>query len=161
MKKSAEEFSIRMAAAQDAAALARHRADLFRELDGKPSKAAPGFESACRAAFQACFSTKSCVAWIAEAPQEPNPVGNLVLLKFPRLPTPKNTATVEGYVLNVFVAPAWRKRGIASALVAAAIGFSKKSGLARIRLHTTAAGRAVYADLGFVGKDNEMELDLA
>ena len=162
MAQSAPGFSIRSATAAEAGALARSRADLFRELDGSSGTVvASDFESLCRAAFEASFAANVCVAWIAEVPGKLDPVGTLVMLKFPRLPTPKNPRTIEGYVLNVFVDSAWRHRGIASALVRSAIDYARSSGLARIRLHATAAGQAVYASLGFVGRDDEMELDLA
>jgi GNAT superfamily N-acetyltransferase len=160
MVKPAEGFVIRSAAATEAGTLARSRAALFRELDGS-SPVTSDFESACRAAFEAGFAADVCVAWIAEGPGELEPVGTLVLLRFPRLPTPKNRANVEGYVLNVFVAPRWRHRGVATALVRSAIEYSRTRGLGRIRLHATVSGRAVYAGLGFVSRDNEMELDLA
>jgi ribosomal protein S18 acetylase RimI-like enzyme len=161
MVKPAQGFSIRTATAAEATALARSRAALFGELDQGSSPVTSDFEAACRAAFEACFAADACVAWIAETPGELEPVGTLVLLKFPRLPTPKNRANIEGYILNVFVAPPWRHRGIATALVRSAIDYSRRCGLARIRLHATVSGRAVYAGLGFGARDDEMELDLA
>lgn len=155
---NAPQFSVRKATANDAGALARCRADLFRELHNDPLAVTSGFEPACESMFEACFAVDTCAAWIAEAPNEPGPIGNLVLLKFPRLPTPANLAISEGYILNVFVTHAWRNRGVASALVGSAIEYSQKSGFARIRLHTTPAGRNIYAEQGFVLRDNEMEL---
>jgi ribosomal protein S18 acetylase RimI-like enzyme len=81
-----------------------------------------------------------------------------VLLLFPRLPTPALPPTREGYLLNVYTRPAWRGRGVASALVDAAVADARALGLARIRLHATAEGQPVYAAAGFRPRTDEMEL---
>lgn len=67
---------------------------------------------------------------------------------------------VEGYLLSIFVAPEWRRRGVATALVAAAIHAARERGLRRIRLHSTPEGRRTYERAGFVARLNEMELRL-
>jgi GNAT superfamily N-acetyltransferase len=152
---------IRRASAADAGALARCRLDLFRELDHEPPPGpAPAFEAACQEALARFLAAGTCVAWVAEAPGEAAPIGSLVVLIYPRLPSPNNLRSTEGYILSVFVAPAKRHRGIASALTQTAINYARQAGFARLRLHASQWGRPVYDRAGFRRRDDEMELDL-
>ncbi|TFY78140.1 hypothetical protein EWM64_g5876, partial [Hericium alpestre] len=59
----------------------------------------------------------------------------------------------RGYIAMLSVSKAWRKRGIASALVRHAIGVMKADGVEEVVLeteHDNAAALALYASLGFV-----------
>ncbi len=61
----------------------------------------------------------------------------------------------RGYVLNLFVDQAYRKRGIARMLMDLAEEEFSARGLQYAILHTTSAGRAVYEELGW-GATSEM-----
>lgn len=155
-------FTIRRATPADAARLARCRLDLFRELTPGPiSDIGSAFEDSCHATLGQYLLAGTCVAWLAETPGTEAPIGSLAMLTFPRLPSPRNFRAIEGYVLNVYVVPAHRHQGIASALTQAAIEHARREKFARLRLHSAALARAVYERAGFYGRDDEMELDLA
>ena len=152
--------TIRLATAHDAAALAALRGALFRKLGEAPlAEAAAAFEERAAATFVAGIGRGHCFAWLAET-EAGHPVGSVALLLYPRLPTPDSPSDREGYLLNVYTVPEWRSRGVASALVAAAVAKGRELGMARIRLHATAEGRPLYAAAGFVPRDDEMELRL-
>ena len=87
-------------------------------------------------------------------------MGTLILLLHARLPSPSIPPPTEGYILNVFVERSWRRQGIAGALMGAALDRARSLGLARLRLHTTPAGRATYARSGFKPREDEMEMIL-
>ena len=55
----------------------------------------------------------------------------------------------RGYVLNVFVEPAYRRRGLASALMKLAEAEFAQRGLSFAVLHATQAGKPVYEELGW------------
>lgn len=55
----------------------------------------------------------------------------------------------RGYVLNVFVEPAYRRRGLASALMKLAEAEFAQRGLTFAVLHATQAGKPVYEALGW------------
>jgi ribosomal protein S18 acetylase RimI-like enzyme len=153
-------FTTRRATARDAATLAELRDELFRELDPAAAARAPaGFAALCASEFAALVAGDGARAWLAQAADGAS-VGTAVLLLFPRLPTPALPPAREGYLLNVYTRPAWRGRGVASALVAAAVADARALGLARIRLHATAEGQPVYAAAGFRPRTDEMELRL-
>ena len=63
----------------------------------------------------------------------------------------------EAIVLNVYVEPEWRKRGIADALMRALLQELAARGIRRVVLHASDDGRRLYERLGFV-VTNEMRL---
>ena len=80
---------------------------------------------------------------------------------FERLPHPRNLGGKEGYVLNVFVEPGSRGRGIATAIVRELIGVAGREGVGRLWLHATSGGRGIYEAAGFEGRTvEEMQLVL-
>lgn len=66
----------------------------------------------------------------------------------------------RGYVLNVFVEPDARGKGVARALMAAAEAEFKARGISYVVLHATAAGRRVYETEGWTAT-SEMSKTLA
>jgi ribosomal protein S18 acetylase RimI-like enzyme len=63
----------------------------------------------------------------------------------------------RGYILNVFVEPEYRGRGIAKALTLECIAEAKRRGIGVIALHASKNGQPVYERLGFQ-TSNEMLL---
>lgn len=158
MSAISTQYRIRPATAQDADALVATRVQLFRELGEAPAPGAfEAFQEACRDMLLRSFHTGGLRAWLAEDGGG-RVVGALIMLIFPRLPTPKLGGSSEGYIVNVWVSPEWRRRGIASTLSAAARGTAAELRLARLRLHATSAGRSVYVRVGFRPREDELEL---
>lgn len=67
---------------------------------------------------------------------------------------------VHGYVLGVYVLPAYRGRGIATKLTELTIDFLRRLKVASIRLHASPFGKSIYERVGFI-QTNEMKLELA
>ena len=152
-----DRFAVRLATAEDAQTLGALRTELFTELGRLSASGQPAFERAAADALADAIDRGDCFAWLAEsAPGQP--IGSVAMLIYPRLPSPDAPERREGYLLNVYTAPDWRGRGVAGSLVNAAIVKGRELGLARIRLHATAAGQRVYAAAGFALRDDEMEL---
>ena len=151
------ELVIRRATLADLEALTAARIALFTELGELPEGFATNtFATACSIQLGSMMSSAGASAWLAFSP-DGAACASAILLDYPRLPSPRNPRTREGYSMNVYVAPAWRRRGIASALIAGALTEAKQRGLARVRLHTTLAGREVYRAHGFQPRNDEME----
>jgi GNAT superfamily N-acetyltransferase len=136
------------------------RVALFRELghDVSPERQAT-FERATLTAFANGLKRSDCLGWLAESGNR-DAIGSTVLLVFPRLPSPESHSSTEGYLLSVYTVPTWRRQGVATALSQAAVAKARELGLARIRLHATSDGQPVYGAIGFLLRDNEMELCL-
>jgi len=74
----------------------------------------------------------------------------LMLIEWP--PHPEHpTQDKRGYVLNVFVEPAYRKRGLARELMALADAEFARRGVSYAVLHATEKGRPLYQGLGWNG----------
>jgi GNAT superfamily N-acetyltransferase len=65
------------------------------------------------------------------------------------------TGEQRGYVLNVFVEPDYRRRGLAQALMAECLDEARRRGIRVVALHATQKGQPVYRKLGFT-TSNEM-----
>ena len=73
-----------------------------------------------------------------------------------------HTAHIEpkrGNIVNVYVQPAYRRRGLARALTETALDWCRQNGVRMVILHASDAGRSVYTALGFT-PTNEMSLVL-
>jgi ribosomal protein S18 acetylase RimI-like enzyme len=63
----------------------------------------------------------------------------------------------RAYILNVFVEPAYRRRGLARRLMALAEARGRELGISYAILHSTRQGRALYESLGW-GPTSEMAI---
>lgn len=103
------------------------------------------------------------LAWVAEDGESPPAtIGGAGVQLRSILPRPRDGADglelgPEAIVLNVYVEPDWRRRGVAEALMRAALTALADRGIRRIVLHASADGRRLYERLGFM-PTNEMRL---
>ncbi|HEX7750074.1 MAG TPA: GNAT family N-acetyltransferase [Bordetella sp.] len=80
------------------------------------------------------------------------PVAGIGLMLIDWPPHPSHpTQDKRGYVLNVFVEPAYRKRGLARELMRLAQAEFARRGIGYAILHTTAKGQPLYQDEGWAG----------
>lgn len=153
-------FSLRQAVTADAEIITEMRWKLFQETNSTETEEPTAeFLRACREAVVLFLESKWAYAWLALA-EDGAAIGNLVLLVHARVPSPRNVVPKETYVMNVWVDPAWRRRGVASALMNAALEKSRELGVRRVRLHATPEGRGAYARAGFKPREDGMELSL-
>lgn len=75
-------------------------------------------------------------------------------------PSPWNPRGKTPYLLSMYTNPDARGRGVASAIVEAALAWAKAEGHHGMRLHASRMGRGVYERFGF-GRTWEMRLDWA
>ena len=141
---------IRQADMADIPALVSLRMGLFcevGELDDPLADAA--LWQATQAYFSAAQADGSARSWLVEADGEAVACGTLAL--FVRPPYPGNLAGREAYLLNMYTVPAWRKRGMASALLDAMARHAQEQQLGKLWLHASTDGRAIYERFGFAG----------
>ena len=82
--------------------------------------------------------------------------GGIVINDWPA--HPRETMPSRVWILNMFVEPEFRRRGIARRLMEAMIDWCRQAGYRNVSLHASADGRALYESMGFV-PTNEMRLD--
>lgn len=82
------------------------------------------------------------------------------LCLFNRIPYQENLIGKEGYILNVFTSPEFRRQGLAKLLLQEIIKYAKNNNIKRLWLNSSEYGKHLYSSLGFICKYNEMELIL-
>jgi len=131
---------------------------MFRDMGQLTDDLRGTLVEAARAYFAAAIPDGRYVAWVAEV--EGTVVGGAgVQLRelLPR-PAPGGRALVrgpQGLILNVFTERAWRRRGVAAALMRELLGWCRANGIESLVLHASADGRPLYEQLGFT-PTNEM-----
>ena len=93
---------------------------------------------------------------------DPPVIGGAGVQLRPILPRPRHgeddlETGPEAIVLNIYVEPAWRRRGVAERLVRTLLAALAERGIRRIVLHASDEGRRLYERLGFVAT-SEMRL---
>ena len=77
---------------------------------------------------------------------------------FQVMPTYRNPSGKKAYIMNMYTAPAYRRRGIAYKTLEMLVREAKRRGITAISLEATAMGRPLYEKYGFRNMKDEMEL---
>jgi GNAT superfamily N-acetyltransferase len=152
----APSWALRRATLDDAAIVARHRADMFIEMHPPSAAIAGRIHEATERFVRTALTRGEYVGWLAHASGSPaTVVAGAGLHRRPMLPRPSDDGTeviegIEGLVLNVFVDADWRRQGIAEALMHAILAWAPEQGIRRLVLHASDAGRPLYERMGFI-----------
>ena len=74
------------------------------------------------------------------------------------MPTYHNPDGWKAYIMNMYVRPAYRRRGIATHILDLLVQDARARGIDCVTLEATDAGRPLYAKYGFIPMEHEMEL---
>ena len=108
--------------------------------------------------FQSQIQEKTLTEWIAE---EDGMIAATAAVQFLRMPpTFRNPSGIRGYVTNMYTAPQYRRRGIASRLLELVKKEAEKRGVHQLLLHASRDGRFLYEARGFQKLEDWMELKL-
>jgi protein-S-isoprenylcysteine O-methyltransferase Ste14/GNAT superfamily N-acetyltransferase len=157
----ARAVTVRAATVGDVGVLARHRAEMFRDMGTLAPEAYDTLVQASRRYFETAIPAGTYVGWLAAPAERPDEIvagaGVQVreLLPRPDASRRRLMGGPEGYVLNVFTERAWRRRGIAERLMREVLAWARAHGIEHLTLHASDAGWALYERLGFV-RTNEM-----
>ena len=77
---------------------------------------------------------------------------------FQVLPTYHNPSGKKAYIMNLYTAPEYRRRGIAYKTLDLLVKEARSKGITAISLEATDMGRPLYEKYGFVQMNHEMEL---
>ncbi len=154
-------IDVRLATTADAPVLARHRAEMFRDMGDLADDYYGPLLAAAEREIAAGLAAGDYVSFVASPHGRPDEIvagaGIQVRKLLPR-PLEGNAGIrigPEAIVLNVFTERAWRRRGIGERLMRHVIDWARTHGMARLVLHASADGRPMYERLGFV-PTNEM-----
>lgn len=157
-------FQVREATVSDIPLLAGHRGAMFRDMGRLASDGEAVLVRATADYFRVALPGGEYLGWVAQSTASPpEPIGGAGVQLRPILPRPGSAGGgvelgPEAIVLNVYVEPAWRRRGVGEALMRSVLTALAERKVRRIVLHASDEGRRLYERLGFV-PTNEMRLE--
>lgn len=138
---------LRPLSADDLDIVCRHREEMFRE-SGRDEAVIATMRQPFRDWVEPRLADGSYFGWIAVSGGEE--IGGLGMMEIDWPPHPSHpTSGKRGYILNVFVEPAHRGKGVATRLMEEAAEEAKRRGLSFAILHATEQGRPLYDRLGW------------
>ncbi|HEY3453197.1 MAG TPA: GNAT family N-acetyltransferase [Bryobacteraceae bacterium] len=149
--------TLRPATLADIEIILRHRREMFREMGGQYAELLDRFELASRSYFQMAFTAGTYYGLFAELRDEVVAGGGVVIVDWPG--SPLNFEPKRAWILNVYVEPLERRRGLARLIMESLIDWCRRNGFRSVALHATEHGHQLYEKLGFRGT-NEMRLSL-
>lgn len=133
----------------DLEVICRHRLEMFRDA-GRPEPDLALMMAPFRQWLEKQLSVGAYRGFVVhDGAQAIGGVG-LMLIDWPPHPAHPLEAH-RGYVLNLYVEPSWRGRGIGRALMGAADDELIRLGVSFAVLHSTTAGRPLYERVGWRG----------
>jgi GNAT superfamily N-acetyltransferase len=149
---------IRKATAEDARTIARQRVLMFQDNDLPCVATWDELERESGPWTAAKIADGSYAGFLVEEDGEIVGGAGVWFMEWP--PHFMHLEPVRGYLLNFYVAPQARGRGIAKELVSAAVEECRRRGVKVAVLHASAMGRPVYEAMGWEA-GNEMMLRVA
>jgi GNAT superfamily N-acetyltransferase len=150
-------YDYRPVGPEDLDLLCRHRLEMFRD-SGRSEEILAQMIGPFRSWLAPKLAAGTYLGWIAESAGEPVAGLGMMMLDWP--PHPNHPTQAErGYVLNVYVEPEHRGRGVAGALMALAVEEGRRRKLDFMALHATDKGRPMYHKLGW-SAGREMTLSI-
>jgi GNAT superfamily N-acetyltransferase len=155
-----EPYRIRRCTQDDAATIARHRVEMFREMGDVPTDGlARELLERSMLALAATLADGTYVGWFAIDGGGNVIAGAGVHIK-PSLPRISHDHlrvedTPVPLAVNVYTETDWRGRGVARALMRTIMEWASAQGTDRVVLHASNAGRPLYESIGF-SPTNEM-----
>lgn len=141
--------TIRVAGADDLDELCRLRLAFIGDVRGTdPADFDPAFVAATTSFFVDAMRADRIRSWLAASRGRNVGLVSLLLADVP--PLPERPLVREGYLINMYVAPEGRRRGIGRALLDAALGAAADLELRGFHLYATEDGRPLYEQAGFV-----------
>ena len=108
--------------------------------------------------FAGRLADGTLVEWLQEENGKIIATGAVVFYSFP--PTYTNPSGMKGYITNMYTDPAWRRRGLATAMLDRAVREARQRGVRKLWLGASTLGRPVYLHYGFRQTGEWLDLDL-
>jgi GNAT superfamily N-acetyltransferase len=151
-----QSYRIRRATMDDIAIIAYQRAAMLQDAGMADAPTANIIQINSIAPLTEMFSKGEYLGWLVEIDGKIVGGGGIILRRL--LPRPGSLhGSHEAYILNVYIEPEHRHRGVARLLMLAMIGWCREQEIPRVALHASDAGEPLYKSLGFA-RTTEMVL---
>jgi GNAT superfamily N-acetyltransferase len=138
--------------------ICRHREQMFLE-SGRPPDLVAAMAEPFRTWLEQRLADGRYFGWLIE--EDGIPIAGIGMMEIDWPPHPLHPSDARrGYVLNVYVEPPFRRRGLARKLMETAQADAAKRGLHYAILHATAQARPLYEALGWTATA-EMALSIS
>ncbi|MGO9796396.1 MAG: N-acetyltransferase family protein [Terracidiphilus sp.] len=154
------DMEIRTAEPTDAALISAHRRAMFAEIDTLDESLLNELERRSVPWTERMIRGGKYYGWIAINAGLPVASASLLVLDWPPHPFDPR-GELRGYLLNVYVEPEYRKRGLAHQLVERCMAEARRQGIRVVTLHSSQAGRPIYERLGFHATNEMMHTEPA
>jgi len=147
-------LTTRRATLNDAVLITQHRKAMFADMHDAPDAVLNEMAGNFEPWVHRMIAEDRYSGWITSDGERPIASAGLLILDWaPHFLDP--TCARRGYILNIFVEPEYRGRGIASTLTKECMYDARQRGIGVIALHASKKGQPVYEKLGFKSS-NEM-----
>lgn len=113
-------------------------------------------EKSSRLYYQEALASDNHTAFLVYNADD-NVIGASAVSYYQVMPTYHNPSGKKAYIMNMYVAPEHRRKGIATKLLDLLIADSKERGIDHITLEATQIGRKLYENYGFYQMQDEMQ----
>ena len=151
-----DEWTIRRGTLGELDELIRLRRSLFEAMGYDDPAILARTDDACRTYFAQKMPSGDFRVWVAEVRGRLVASIGLVVHSVP--PGPGNPTGKVGYIMNLVTDPAYRRQGIARALMKRVLSVLEDEGVPVASLHATADGRPLYESLGFAANGHTPEM---
>jgi GNAT superfamily N-acetyltransferase len=150
-------MQIRPSELNDLDLILQMRLDFLGEMRGlAPGDSTEEFRTATRAFIDRTQREDRMRTWFAEEQGDVLGIVSIVVNDVP--PLPDDPRSREGYIINEYVKPTARGRGVGRRLLGAALGSADKLGIRRFFLFATDDGSPLYVSEGFTSTERYMVL---
>ena len=117
-----------------------------------------GFADRLRYWIEDALGDGRLLAWLAEV--EGRAVGSAAVNPYPHMPSQAYPNGLGWYVLNVYVRPNQRKKGVGDALLTTVASAAREQGVDSLNLHATSVAHEMYERFGFTTSIDAMNMVL-
>jgi len=151
-------FKICKATPKDMDVLAEHRQKMFDEMSTEKPGQGDVRTDPYRAWAREMMRKRLYQGYIVSTDDGEAAASGCVWLRQVQ-PSRGHPASLVPYLISMYTAPGFRRKGLATMIVREAMAWAKKKGYSAMTLHASPAGRKVYTKLGWK-RTWEMEVDL-
>lgn len=141
-------FRLRTAILADAALITAHRRAMFASMPDPNEEALNTMSRTFEPWVRERIAQGRYLGWIAEENLRVAGSAGLLIVDWPPHRIHPDSSQ-RGYLLNVYVEPEFRKRGLAHELIEKCLAEAHARGIRVVTLHSSDAGRPVYEKFGF------------
>ena len=143
-----ENSTIRKATASESAQVALHRRLMFADIRAYPPDCLLEMEEKYQAWVAEKMAKNEYVAFFA-INSDNEIIGGAGAWLREWLLSPRNLSGVDAHVIDVYVRPAYRRRGLARKLMQTLVDWCQAQGIPTVTLEASDQGRPLYDSLGF------------